>query len=187
MTVTLVLGGARSGKSRYAQSSAQAWAAAPGGRLVYIATAEARDSEMAERIARHRSDRDARWMTIEAPTQLAGAIANLEEADIAVVDCLTLWLSNVMALDDHEAGAQALVSALAICPARLWLVSNEVGWGVVPDNALARAFRDAAGLLHQRIADVAAEVVLVTAGLPLMLKPVARPSARCDQSEPTDR
>ena len=94
-----------------------------------------------------------------------------------MVDCLTLWLSNSMAQPEgHAARADLIVRALAACPARLWLVSNEVGWGIVPDNALARVFRDAAGRLHQAIAEAADEVVLVVAGLPLTLKPGAAPS-----------
>jgi adenosylcobinamide kinase/adenosylcobinamide-phosphate guanylyltransferase len=169
--LTLVLGGARSGKSAYAQRAAEALAQARGAMPVFIATGEAGDEEMAARIARHRADRGGRWRTLEAPLALAEAVAGLSAADVVVVDCLTLWLSNAMLSGEGwEERAQALLAALPACPARLWLVSNEVGWGVVPDNALARAFRDAAGQLHQRIAAVADEVVLVAAGLPLTLK-----------------
>jgi adenosylcobinamide kinase/adenosylcobinamide-phosphate guanylyltransferase len=176
MSLTLVLGGARSGKSAYAQRAAEAWASARNLAPIYIATAEAGDAEMAERIERHRLDRGCAWRTLEAPLDLTGALAGLGETDVAVVDCLTLWLSNAMAQPEgHAARADQLLSALSDCPARLWLVSNEVGWGIVPDNALARAFRDAAGRLHQAIAEVADEVVLVVAGLPLALKSGAAP------------
>ena len=128
---------------------------------------------MAERIAVHRAERGERWTSLEAPLDLAGALALLGPDDVAVVDCLTLWLSNSMLAEDgrHEARLDALPAAVAACQARLWLVSNEVGWGVVPDNALARRFRDEAGRLHQQLAEMAEEVVLVVAGLPLFLKP----------------
>jgi adenosylcobinamide kinase/adenosylcobinamide-phosphate guanylyltransferase len=172
MTLTLVLGGARSGKSGYAQRAAEAMAAARRVAPVFIATGEAGDAEMASRIARHQADRGEAWRTLEAPLALAETLLSLGETDVAVVDCLTLWLSNSMFDEDgHAARLAGLVSALAACRARLWLVSNEVGWGVVPDNALARAFRDQAGRLHQDIAAVADEVLLVVAGLPLTLKP----------------
>lgn len=176
MALTLVLGGARSGKSGYAQRAAETWASARNVTPVYLATAEPGDDEMAERIERHRQDRGGGWRTLEAPLDLPGALADLGEADVVVIDCLTLWLANAMAEPDgHAARADQLLRALSECPARLWVVSNEVGWGIVPDNALARAFRDAAGRLHQAIAEAADEVVLVVAGLPLPLKPgVAR-------------
>jgi adenosylcobinamide kinase/adenosylcobinamide-phosphate guanylyltransferase len=168
---TLVLGGARSGKSAFAQSAAESAAAANGGRLVMVATAQAFDSEMAERIARHRQDRGPAWTTLEAPTDLVGALAGLGANDVAVVDCLTLWLSNLM-LDERDlaSAAAALVEAAGRCEGRLWLVSNEVGFGIVPDNALARRFRDEAGRLHQALAQAADAVTLVVAGLPLRLK-----------------
>ena len=171
MSLTLVLGGARSGKSRYAQAAAEAMAGPAGVAPLLIATATADDGEMADRIARHQADRGPRWRTIEAPLALAEILTGLRADDVAVVDCLTLWLSNVMAEGDVAAPTEALVAALAYCPARLWLVTNEVGWGIVPDNPLARRFRDAAGVLHQRIATIADEVVLIAAGLPLTLKP----------------
>ncbi|MDB5457341.1 MAG: bifunctional adenosylcobinamide kinase/adenosylcobinamide-phosphate guanylyltransferase [Caulobacter sp.] len=172
MTLTLVLGGARSGKSAHAQAAAEG--AALLGQPVMIATGQAFDAEMAERIARHRAERAPGWRTIEAPLDLAGALDQLHEDDVAVVDCLTLWLTNVMLRDrDPEAEGDALLDALRACPADLWLVSNEVGWGVVPDNALARRFRDEAGRLHQKIAALADKVVLVVAGQALRLKPPA--------------
>jgi len=174
MSLTLVLGGARSGKSGYAQRAAEACARERSVAATFIATATAGDSEMAERIERHQAERGAAWRTWEAPLALAEALARLAPADVAVVDCLTLWLSNSMFEDTgHADRIAALVPALAACKARLWLVSNEVGWGIVPDNALARRFRDEAGRLHQAIAAVADEAVLVVAGLPLWLKPAA--------------
>jgi adenosylcobinamide kinase/adenosylcobinamide-phosphate guanylyltransferase len=172
MSLTLVLGGARSGKSRYAQQAAEAWARPQGVVPTFIATATADDAEMAERIARHQTDRGGLWRTLEAPLALADVLDGLQPHDVAVVDCLTLWLSNAMAEAPDPAGRiETLTPALSACRARLWVVSNEVGWGVVPDNALARRFRDLAGHLHQAIAEVADEVVLVVAGLPMALKP----------------
>ena len=171
MSVTLVLGGARSGKSRYAQHAAEVWAQDRGVVPTFIATATAGDEEMSDRIERHRTDRGADWRTLEAPLALAEALAGLEPRDAAVVDCLTLWLSNSMADETgHDQRMAAIIPALAACRARLWLVSNEVGWGIVPDNALARRFRDEAGRLHQAIAETAHEVQLIVAGLPLRLK-----------------
>jgi adenosylcobinamide kinase / adenosylcobinamide-phosphate guanylyltransferase len=168
---TLVLGGARSGKSAYAQAAAETAAAARGEALVFIATAHALDEEMNERISRHRADRDHRWTTVEAPLDLAGALASLGETQVGVVDCLTLWLSNCLLAETLDAQVPALLQTLPRCAATLWLVSNEVGWGVVPDNALARRFRDEAGRLNQAVAAIADRVVLVAAGLPLTLKP----------------
>jgi len=168
---TLVLGGARSGKSAFAQGAAEALAAESGGRLVMVATAQAFDSEMAERIARHRADRGATWTTVEAPLDIVGALAALGANDVVVVDCLTLWLSNLM-LDERDAAAAAseLVKAVGRFEGALWLVSNEVGFGIVPDNVLARRFRDEAGRLHQALAQAAEAVTLVVAGLTLRLK-----------------
>lgn len=166
MTSLMVLGGARSGKSRYAQQRSEAI----GGRLAYIATAEARDDEMHQRIDRHRADRGERWFTIEAPFDLPAAIVEADaKADAILVDCLTLWLSNLI-LADLPVPVDALERGIAACRHPIALVANEVGFGIVPDNALARRFRDEAGRLNQRIARVVAEVVLVAAGLPLSLK-----------------
>lgn len=168
MATTLVLGGARSGKTGHAQARAEALP----GPLTMIVTAQAFDDEMSARIERHRADRGKRWTTVEAPLDLSAAVRALTGSDVAVVDCLTLWLSNLMAADrDIEAARDELVAAVTACPADLWLVSNEVGWGIVPDNALARRFRDEAGFLHQALAQVMDEAVLVVAGLPLVLKP----------------
>jgi adenosylcobinamide kinase/adenosylcobinamide-phosphate guanylyltransferase len=170
MTVTLVLGGARSGKSAFAQRAAEA--AAGGGRPVLIATGQAFDDEMRERIERHQADRGDAWRTIEAPMDLTNALNGLGEHETVVVDCLTLWLSNHMLADrDLAAERSILIEAVVNYPARLWLVSNEVGWGVVPETALGRRFRDEAGRLHQDLAAVADEVILIVAGLPLRLKP----------------
>ncbi len=164
----LILGGARSGKSRYAQARIEAM----GQRLAFIATAQAFDAEMEARIARHRADRDARWTTIEAPVDLPGAIAQAGRlADAALVDCLTLWLSNLLlAGQDIPAASAALEQAVRACAVPVVLVANEVGLGIVPDNALARRFRDEAGWLNQSLARLCEEVALVTAGLPLILK-----------------
>jgi adenosylcobinamide kinase/adenosylcobinamide-phosphate guanylyltransferase len=170
-TTTLVLGGARSGKSAYAQRMAEAAAEAAGCTPIFIATGQAYDAEMAERIAIHQSDRGEVWRTVEAPLDLAAALGALGPQDVAVVDCLTLWLSNSMfAETGHVERVAELPAAVARCRATLWLVSNEVGWGIVPDNALARRYRDEAGRLHQRLAEVADAAVLIVAGLPLTLK-----------------
>jgi adenosylcobinamide kinase / adenosylcobinamide-phosphate guanylyltransferase len=171
MPLTLVLGGARSGKSGYAQRCAETWARERNVVPTFIATGAPGDAEMAERIARHKADRGDLWRTLEAPLALADALAGLTADEVAVIDCLTLWLSNSMhEAQGHAARVDQIVPVLAACPARLWAVSNEVGWGIVPDNALARRYRDEAGQLHQRIAAVADEVMLVAAGLPLTLK-----------------
>ncbi|RRN63072.1 bifunctional adenosylcobinamide kinase/adenosylcobinamide-phosphate guanylyltransferase [Caulobacter sp. 602-1] len=174
MTSILVLGGARSGKSAFAQKAAEQAAETVAGaaRPVLIATGQAFDDEMAERIARHQADRGESWTTVEAPLALAEAITALPADAVAVVDCLTLWLSNLM-LDERDMATEAtmLVEAVAACPARLWLVSNEVGLGLVPETPLGRRFRDEAGRLHQRLAQTVDEVYFVAAGLPLKLKP----------------
>lgn len=168
MTSLFAIGGARSGKSRYAQDRVEALA----GRLAFIATAEPRDAEMAERIARHQADRGPRWTAYDAPLDLPAAIRTVQRgADAILVDCLTLWLSNLLLTGREIAPATAtLEEAVRDCPVPITLVANEVGLGIVPANALARRFRDEAGRLNQRIAAVADEVVLVTAGLPLTLK-----------------
>lgn len=164
----LVLGGARSGKSRYAQARAEAI----GGDLVFVATAQALDDEMTARIDQHRADRGARWRTVEAPIDLVDAIVAESRSDgVLLVDCLTLWLSNLMfAGRDTSAEAARLGVALVNAPGPVILVANEVGLGIVPDNTLARTFRDVAGKVNQAIAAIADEAVLVVAGLPLRLK-----------------
>lgn len=164
-----VLGGARSGKSRYAQARAEAL----DGRLVFVATAQAFDSEMADRIARHQADRDSRWSTVEAPLDLVAAIEQHADANaILLVDCLTLWTSNLLLADrDIDAETGRLCSAITHAPGAIVLVANEVGLGIVPDNALARRFRDIAGTMNQRVAAIAGEAVMMFAGLPMFLKP----------------
>lgn len=168
MTRLLVLGGARSGKSRYAQARAESLT----GDLVYVATAQALDDEMEDRIARHRADRGPRWSTLDVPLDLPAAIdAEAAPGRVLLVDCLTLWTSNLL-FDDRDLDAEtaALAAAVAAANGPVILVANEVGLGIVPDNALARRFRDAAGRLNQAIAAMADEVQFVAAGLPLRLK-----------------
>ncbi len=173
MTRTLlVLGGARSGKSRYAQGRIEALPVGPTGRLAYLATAQAFDAEMAERIALHRDDRGPRWITLEEPVDLAATIRRAAcDADAVLIDCLTLWLSNLMLADrDLDGPVTDLRAVLAAPPCPLVLVSNEVGLGIVPENALARRFRDEAGRLNQAVAAKVDEVQFLAAGLPLKLK-----------------
>jgi adenosylcobinamide kinase / adenosylcobinamide-phosphate guanylyltransferase len=166
--LTLVLGGARSGKSRHAESLITAAAAPP---WIYVATAQALDVEMTERIAQHRERRGAGWQTLEAPQDLAGAIGAAPADAALLVDCLTLWLTNRMLAEaDIAADTAAVETALARRRGPSVLVSNEVGSGIVPDNALARRFADEQGRLNQRIAARAERVVLLVAGLPLTLK-----------------
>jgi adenosylcobinamide kinase / adenosylcobinamide-phosphate guanylyltransferase len=165
--LTLVLGGARSGKSRYAESLIAAlrppW--------IYVATAEADDDEMAGRIALHRSRRGGEWQTVEAPRDLPAVLATAAAGTPVLVDCLTLWLSNRMLADaDMEAEVACLEAALDGRRGPVVLVSNEVGFGIVPDNVLARRFRDLQGLINQRLAARADRVVLVVAGLPVVVK-----------------
>ncbi len=168
LTTLLVLGGTRSGKSRYAETRVLA----AGGEPVYIATAEACDDEMVERIAQHRRDRGPGWRTVEAPFDLPAAIAAESGRGRAVlVDCLTLWTSNLLlaGLDLDEA-TDRLLAAVRAHAGPLALVSNEVGLGIVPDNALARRFRDIAGQMHQALGAIVDEVQFIAAGLPLALK-----------------
>jgi len=164
--LTLILGGARSGKSRYAESLIVAqpppWA--------YVATAEAADDEMAERISAHRARRGTGWHTVEAPRDLAAALADCAKMPV-LVDCLTLWLSNLMLAEaDIETEIERLETSLAVVDALVVLVANEVGSGIVPDYPLGRRFRDWQGILNQRLAARAERVVLMVAGLPLAVK-----------------
>lgn len=172
MSITLILGGARSGKSAYAQRQAEQAAAETGHPPLMLATAEAFDDEMRDRIDRHREERGDGWRTREVPLNLAAALRDLTPEDVVVVDCLTLWLSNQM-LGDHDLSAAIdnLTAAFAACPATVWVVSNEVGWSLVPENALGRRFRDEAGRLNQRIASVADKACLIVAGMKLDLQP----------------
>ena len=166
MTITFILGGARSGKSAYAE----AFAEQSGRKKIYLATAEALDAEMCSRIAKHQARR-AGWDTWEVPVAIAETISNAPKNAVILVDCLTLWLSNLMYQElDIAVHTQALIETLKRTQAQVLLVSNEVGQGIVPDNALARKFRDEAGLLHQKIAATADRVVFITAGLPSILK-----------------
>ena len=171
MGLRLIIGGARSGKSAHAQSLAETEAARRGGVPVMIATAEALDDEMRDRIARHRAERGPAWRTVETPLDVAGAITRLGPADCAVVDCLTLWLSNLMFAErELEAATEVFLAAAASATAEVILVSNEVGMSIVPENALARRFRDEAGRLNRRCAEAAGEVIVMFAGIPLQLK-----------------
>lgn len=167
-TISLVLGGARSGKSRYAEQIIET--AAPGG--TYCATATAGDAEMAERIAAHRARRGPFWRTVEEPLSLAAVIAAQAQADRPLlVDCLTLWLSNVMLAGRSVADdITALASALRLAAGPVVVVANEVGMGLVPETPLGRRFRDAAGCLNQEMAALAESVVFVAAGLPFVIK-----------------
>jgi adenosylcobinamide kinase/adenosylcobinamide-phosphate guanylyltransferase len=165
--LTLVTGGAASGKSAFAERLCAAGA----GQKVYLATAVAHDDEMHSKIARHRARRDASWLNIEAPVDLATPLAERSRGEVVLVDCLTLWLSNLMAEDrDVDAAIGELVQKLDLCAAHLILVTNEVGQGIVPENALARRFRNAQGRLNQTLAQHADLVVAVMSGLPLVLK-----------------
>jgi adenosylcobinamide kinase / adenosylcobinamide-phosphate guanylyltransferase len=167
MTIILTTWGARSGKSTRAEARARAHAGHP----VYIATAEARDAEMAERIHGHRERRGTEWIECEAPLELVRALDETDRGGARLVDCLTLWLSNLMHADRDWLNETAmLVDALKRQRSLVILVSNEVGLGIVPDNALARRFRDAAGLMNQMIAAAADEVEFVVAGLPMRVK-----------------
>ena len=167
MAIILITGGARSGKSVRAEARARAFA----GRPVYIATAEALDAEMADRIARHRARRGNEWLERETPLELVAALDETDGGGARLVDCLTLWLSNLLhAGRDWTSATAALADALARQRSPVVLVTNEVGLGIVPDNALARRFRDAAGIMNQTIARAADEVEFVVAGLPVRIK-----------------
>lgn len=167
----LVLGGARSGKSSYALQRAQAW----GGRLAYLATAEAKDAEMTQRIEHHRAQRNPRqWVTIEEPLDVVWRLKELDERiDGVVLDCVTLWVSNALlnkTTDGLESQVAELVEEIPLFPFHFLAVSNEVGLGLVPDNPLGRAYRDLLGTVNQRLAKACKEVVLMTAGIPMKVK-----------------
>lgn len=169
MSISLVLGGARSGKSRYAENLAKA-SAQP---VIYIATAEVRDEAIKARVALHLADRPEHWQTVESPLQLAQTIKCYAHADTTLlVDCLTMWLTNLLCAEEANltAETQALLEQLEQLPGDIILVSNEVGMGIIPMGALTRDYVDAAGRLHQDIAAIAERVVLVVAGLPMALK-----------------
>jgi len=166
-SISLILGGAASGKSAFAERLVTA----RGGARVYLATAQGRDNEMRARIARHRASRGADWRTVEAPIDLAPALGAATSTETVLIDCATLWLSNLL-LAGREAPVETarLLAAIAACPAPVVLVANETGQGIVPENALARQFREAQGQLNQALAREAGLVVAVIAGLPLVLK-----------------
>jgi adenosylcobinamide kinase/adenosylcobinamide-phosphate guanylyltransferase len=169
--VTLVLGGVRSGKSRYAQQLA-----AQSGRVVFVATAKISDDEMRAKIERHRDDRPAEWLTVEEPLELPMVLRQHElDCDVIVVDCLTIFAANLLEAKGEDSCAiegriEELCEALRMARCSVVLVSNEVGSGVHPSHALGRRYRDLLGEINQRVARVADDVVLMVAGLPLALK-----------------
>jgi adenosylcobinamide kinase/adenosylcobinamide-phosphate guanylyltransferase len=168
----LVLGGARSGKTAFAEKLA----IGAGVRPAYLATAEALDSEMAERVATHQRQREGRFATFEEPLALSRALsATAQQHDVILVDCLTLWITNMLVAGQDVAAAvdELAATLISIEETRVILVSNEVGLGIVPDNAMARSFRDLAGSTHQRLAEICTDVYYVAAGLPLMFKGMA--------------
>lgn len=169
--IVLIGGGVRSGKSAFALSRAREL----GERRVFVATAQAFDAEMRARIDAHRDEREPSFRTIEEPLDVAGVLDRERDADVVVVDCLTLWLSNLLLADADDAAIDAAIGGLADAaartPAHTIFVTNEVGLGIVPDNALARRFRDHAGRLHQRLAASADEIYLGTLGVMLRLSP----------------
>ncbi|MEJ8561477.1 bifunctional adenosylcobinamide kinase/adenosylcobinamide-phosphate guanylyltransferase [Yoonia sp. GPGPB17] len=166
--LTLILGGAASGKSSFAESLVLKGG---DGDPIYIATAQVFDNEMAEKVAKHRAMRGTGWRTIEEPLYLADALAKVDANQPVLIDCATLWLTNVI-LGEHgtEAQSVALMAALERCKGPVVIVSNEVGQGIVPENKLSRTFRNAQGRLNQEIATKSDLVVAVMAGLPLALK-----------------
>ncbi len=165
--LTLILGGAASGKSAFAENLVMR-SKSP---RAYLATAQPFDPEMLKKIKAHRKMRGNAWRTIETPLNAAEKLARISSEEVVLVDCATMWLSNHL-LADHDIAEESarLLQALAACPGRVVVVSNEVGLDVVPDNALARRFRDAQGTLNQQLADQSSVAVLVVAGLPLVLK-----------------
>lgn len=170
--VTFILGGCRSGKSRYALQLAEA---SPGIKKVYVATCIPQDREMEQRVARHREDRGPEWETLESPLELARTLKEWGQKDrVLLVDCLTMWVSNLLMQNAEpeqlRAHAQVLADQLGSGTGQVILVSNEVGSGVVPDNALARTFRDAVGELNQVVAGVAQAVFWTVAGIPVRIK-----------------
>jgi adenosylcobinamide kinase/adenosylcobinamide-phosphate guanylyltransferase len=172
MMITLVIGGARSGKSGFALTRASGIP----GRKAYVATAQAFDEEMKERIEKHRQERSADWRTFEEPLALAGLLNEIgTEYNAIIVDCLTLWLSNqMMNSKDAMEEFEKLLPSIQSCNGQLFVVSNEVGMGIVPENAMARRFRDLAGTINRRMAEAAGSVYLVTAGIPLRIKGAER-------------
>lgn len=171
--LTLILGGARSGKSSFAQTLAQQRG---GDNVLFIATAQAHDDEMQARITNHRASRPANWRTLESPREVARALATAPSAHIVVLDCVTLWASNVLLADEGKAietmmrEVDALLAWYQSANTQLIIVSNEVGMGIVPDNPLARAYRDLLGAVNRKLAEGADEVFWLVAGLPIEIK-----------------
>lgn len=166
-TLTLILGGAASGKSAFAEKIVLGSGLKP----TYIATAQAFDDEMREKISRHVAARGSVWNTLESPLALPETLRGISPDQSVLIDCLTLWLSNLLLMErDIELATQDLMSALQTCPAPVTMVSNEVGQGIVPDNALSRQFREAQGRLNIEIAAQADRVAQLVAGLPNVLK-----------------
>ncbi len=168
MALILIGGGARSGKSRHALQLARKY----GSRLVFLATAETFDEEMAARVAKHRAERGAEFVTIEEPLELSAAIRKIHDVDAIVIDCLTLWLSNIMLTFGRnvDSEVETLIQAAQASPSTVIAVTNEVGCGIVPENTLGRDFRDHSGILNQRVAAAADEVYWMIFGQPLRVK-----------------
>lgn len=168
--IHLVTGGARAGKSSFVLAQAEA----VDGTIHFVATAEAHDAEMTTRIERHQAERGPRYRTVEAPLLLPGALADLGHGGAVVVDCLTMWVANhlLRGASEAELGRQvdALCTALAALSRPTWVVTNEVGLGIVPDNALARRFRDDLGRCNQRVASISTHVSLLVAGIPVSVR-----------------
>ncbi|MEK7267654.1 MAG: bifunctional adenosylcobinamide kinase/adenosylcobinamide-phosphate guanylyltransferase [Nitrospirota bacterium] len=166
--ITFIIGGARSGKSSFALQKASAL---PGSKA-YIATAQALDNEMRERIEKHKKERPEEWMTFEEPLNISALIKDIQDKhDVILLDCLTLWLSNLMLNNlDLEKEIDLFCSSLFTVHCSLFIVSNEVGMGIVPDNELSRRFRDLSGYLNRKVAEIADEAYLVTAGIPIKIK-----------------
>ena len=176
--ITLILGGCRSGKSRLAIDLAEK---IQGKRRIFLATCVPQDKEMRQRVKRHQQSRSPEWEAVETPIDLAGAIDDYSaRADVVVADCLTLWVSNLfmeknaVPLVDAQTGRLTASLASAQCP--VILVSNELGQGIVPENALARQYRDVVGAVNQRVAAAAHRVILTVAGIPLTIKDGMKPS-----------
>ena len=169
-TIHLVLGGARSGKSDYAEQKAQAYG---GDGCLYVATAEARDQEMKQRVEAHRRQRNPRWQTLEASQNLGSCIVNHADSPCILVDCLTLWLSRSLEAGTWATEKASFLDALRQAPTTIVMVSNEVGCGIVPMGQLTREFVDETGWLHQDVAAIATDVTMVVAGLPQCLKAAA--------------
>lgn len=165
--ITLVTGGAKSGKSRHAEAIVRA----QDGAAIYIATGQALDAEMAERISAHKAQRGTGWLTVEEPHDLCGALIRTDGQGTRLVDCMTLWLSNIfLAETEWQAALEDVLKTLAVQQSPVVLVTNEVGWGIVPMSEMGRRYRDASGVMNQRIAAIADSVVMVSCGLPLTLK-----------------